>query len=73
MKDLYIPVEDIAWPKVIPILQPIKENGMWMWSDEDRCFKCSECEYHAFVFEVLDGQYKYCPNCGKPMKVEGEE
>ncbi len=59
--------------------QPEPKTGKWMTDnpsnpyESDYC-KCSVCGYINCTVEVLsfDG-YKYCPNCGAKMSMEGEE
>lgn len=47
-------------------------HGRWIWDDEG--YHCSECFFHAYgnTLECLDGTYRYCPNCGSRMDLDGD-
>lgn len=45
-------------------------HGRWMWDGgEDMHYYCSRCHHNAYgcTTEILDGKYRYCPNCGAKM------
>lgn len=48
-----------------------KRTGRWIWDDEG--YHCTECFYHAYgnTSEVMLGDFKFCPNCGAKMEVQG--
>ncbi len=51
-------------------------HGHWIklaiHSDAYRCFKCSACEEHTYLFQKDHCNYDFCPNCGACMD-EGTE
>ena len=49
------------------------QHGKWIWDDEG--YHCSECWYHAYgnTWEVMSGEYRYCPNCGVQMEERSED
>lgn len=39
--------------------------------DEWQSAKCSKCGlYHTTPYQYYFTEYKYCPNCGEPMREE---
>lgn len=52
---------------------PTMRSGKWIWDDEG--YHCSECWYHAYgnTLEIVQGEWRYCPNCGTKMVNEDEE
>lgn len=64
-------LEDI---KTIPAADVAEvRHGEWMWDGGvDMHYYCSLCHHNAYgnTGEIIDGEYKYCPNCG--AKMDGE-
>ena len=71
-------IVELAFADVAPVvhgrwISTIESNG---WNDVD-CVECSECgeswvidEY--FDFDMFNEDWRYCPNCGAKMDLEGE-
>ena len=47
--------------------EPVK-HGRWIWNDAGY-YECSNCEYidSNNIIDILNDEYKYCPNCGARM------
>ena len=45
------------------------KHGRWIWYPEICAYSCSECHKYQYgnTLDVLDGTYRYCPNCGARM------
>ena len=43
-----------------------------LWDAPDGTYKgrCKKCGFVHFFIENHDGQYRFCPSCGKAVKVE---
>ena len=48
-------------------------HGRWIWSEENECWVCSECEMSALNdYRGNSTDSDYCPNCGARMDMEVE-
>lgn len=62
---------DFALDMAVEALKEQKPHGEWIyhkeWELDGECaFECSKCGMGT------DTDYNFCPNCGLPMKKEGE-
>lgn len=51
-------------------------HGKWVWDGGvGMHYYCSLCHHNAYgnTGEIMDGEYKYCPNCGAKMDGERKE
>lgn len=55
-------------------LPSAEKKGKWQWSEEMKCFICSECESGWREQPTLMGKplYDWCPVCGADMRGEQE-
>jgi hypothetical protein len=53
---------------------PVK-HGRWIWYSEICAYSCSECHKYQYgnTLDVLNGTYRYCPNCGARMDLDEVE
>ena len=66
--------------KELPTIQPEPKEGRWIVvsdgygnSEATACIcECSECKDTIWVYKKSDRKWKYCPNCGAKMDLEGE-
>lgn len=51
------------------------KHGHWKWDRHNGLYYCSECKkrYEYNNIEIMDGEYKYCPNCGSNMDKEEDD
>ena len=47
-------------------------HGRWIWSEENECWVCSNCEMSALNnYRGNSVDSNYCPNCGAKMDGDG--
>jgi hypothetical protein len=60
------------YESVEPIKQIEEQKTEWehLWDAPDGTFKgrCKKCGFVHFFIEGRDGQYKFCPECGRAVK-----
>jgi hypothetical protein len=66
-----------AWKRIkqLPSAQPERKKGKWIEEDDgwDGVFwRCSECNEPFYLVDgtPVDNGLRYCPNCGKGMKIK---
>ena len=63
------------YESVEPIKQIEEQKTEWehLWDAPDGTFKgrCKKCGFVHFFIEGRDGQYKFCPECGRAVKWNG--
>ena len=60
-----------AYEMAIEALEQEPKTGHWIDMTSGYAFndKCSECGYIVHIQFI--NEYKYCPNCGAKMQIEG--
>ena len=62
------------YESVEPIKQIEEQKTEWehLWDAPDGTFKgrCKKCGFVHFFIEGRDGQYKFCPECGRAVKLD---
>lgn len=54
--------------------QDAVEHGRWVWSEENKCWICSNCKRSALNnYRGNSTDSNYCPNCGAKMDGQQEE
>ena len=49
-----------------------QKHGRWIWSEENGCWVCSNCEMSALNnYRGNSTDSNYCPNCGAKMDGDG--
>ena len=49
-------------------------HGRWIWSEEDECWICSNCEMSALNnYRGNSAESNYCPTCGAKMDGGNED
>ena len=55
----------------------LQKEGKWIEQDNGNSiyFKCSVCGKNQYnvLLEMMQGEYRYCPNCGARMRGEHDE
>ena len=54
------------------MVNPLSDDyAVWMWSEDEECFVCSNCWYSALNdYRGNSTDSEYCPHCGKKMESE---
>ena len=48
-------------------------HGRWIWSEENECYVCSNCELSALNnYRANSTDSNYCPHCGADMRERSE-
>ncbi len=61
--------------KALPSVTPSEKVGKWRATCLSNIAYCSECDnlFRNIPTDIVEEQFKYCPNCGSRMIQESEE
>ena len=46
-----------------------RKRGRWIWSEENECWVCNNCEMSALNnYRGNSAESNFCPNCGADMR-----
>ena len=70
-KALDMAMSDIEFVDLMPDEIAPVVHGRWIWSEENECWVCSNCEMSALNnYRGNSTDSNYCPNCGAKMDME---